>query len=252
ETSPRSICSSFLMRLRVDRKGAMAMREHSGTLSDRERRKLRDAAMQDQGADAGDGGTLAGSADLEQTTRECQYSRCIELKTKYGLAPLGLMTNQVWHDDPRRLTFLLARYKFVAKMLSGRRNVGELGCGDAFGTRIVQQEVERVTVYDFDPVFIDDILSRQSPRWPLRALVHDIITGPLPEQHDGLFSLDVREHIARHDEHAYLANLRGSMTSDGLLIIGTPSIESQLHASPLSKAGHVNCKSGKELKALLE
>src|SRR5262249_28585554 len=148
ETSPRSICSSFLMRLRVDRKGAMAMREHSATLSDWERRKLRDAEMQDQGPYAKDGGTLSGSADQQTSTPEDQYSRCIELKSKYGLATLGLMTNQVWHDDPRRLTFLLARYKFVAKMLSGRHNVGELGCGDAFGTRIVQQEVERVTVYD--------------------------------------------------------------------------------------------------------
>jgi len=42
------------------------------------------------------------------------------------------MTNQVWEDDPRRLTFLLARYKFVSKMLSGKKFVGELGCGDAF------------------------------------------------------------------------------------------------------------------------
>ncbi len=74
-------------------------------------------------------------------TREPQYSRCLELKEKFGLTSLGLMTNQVWHDDPRRLTFLLARYKFVAKMLSGRRDVGEVGCGDAFGSRIVQQEV---------------------------------------------------------------------------------------------------------------
>jgi len=29
-------------------------------------------------------------------------------------------------------------------------------------------------------------------------------------------------------------------------------MESQAHASPPSKIGHVNCKTGKELKALLE
>src|SRR3546814_2661051 len=62
-------------------------------------------------------------------------------------APLGLMTNQVWHDDPRRLGILLSRYKFVAKILSGRRDVGEVGCGDAFGTPVVLQEVHKVTVY---------------------------------------------------------------------------------------------------------
>ena len=36
-----------------------------------------------------------------------------------------------------------------------------------------------------------------------------------------------------------------------MLIIGTPSLESQAYASPPSKAGHINCKSGDELKALL-
>src|SRR5262245_3849871 len=91
------------------------------------------------------------------SAREPQYNRCLEIKAEMGLTPLGLMTNQVWHDDPRRLTFLLSRYKFVAKMLKGRKNVGEVGCGDAFGSRIVLQEVKKLTVYDFDPIFIDDI-----------------------------------------------------------------------------------------------
>jgi len=101
-------------------------------------------------------------------TREPQYNRCLEIKKKQGLTPLGLMTNQVWEDDPRRLTFLLARYKFVSKMLSGKKFVGELGCGDAFGTRIVMQSTEKVVAYDFDPLFVEDIRQRRSERWPDR------------------------------------------------------------------------------------
>jgi hypothetical protein len=31
-----------------------------------------------------------------------------------------------------------------------------------------------------------------------------------------------------------------------------PSLESQAHASPQSKAGHVNCKSGPELRKAME
>jgi hypothetical protein len=147
---------------------------------------------------------------------------------------------------------LLARYKFVAKMLSGRRNAGEIGCGDAFGTRVVLQEVPDVTVYDFDPTFIEDIRARYDERWPLKAEVHDIVRAPLSRKHEGLFSLDVIEHIAAANEHAYLANLRGSLEQEGVLIIGTPSVESQAYASPLSKAGHINCKGGQELKILLE
>ena len=133
---------------------------------------------------------------VTKETREPQYNRCLELRDTIGLTSLGLMTNQVWYDDPRRLTFLLARYKFVAKMLAGRRNVGEVGCGDAFGTRVVLQEVPDVTVYDFDPLFIQDIRARRDERWPLKAEVHDIVAGPLPRKHEALFSLDVIEHIA--------------------------------------------------------
>jgi 2-polyprenyl-3-methyl-5-hydroxy-6-metoxy-1,4-benzoquinol methylase len=235
---PWGICSSFLMRLRVDRRGAVASQRALEAEQTRQSRSV-----------VGEPGDRWPEA---ATTREPQYARCLDLKEKSGLTSLGLMTNQVWHDDPRRLTFLLARYKFVAKMLSGRRNVAEVGCGDAFGTRIVQQEADQVTVYDFDPLFIEDIQSRQSDRWPLKAVMHDIVAGPLPERYDGVYSLDVLEHIESVNEHAYLANLRGSLASEGVLIIGTPSIESQLYASPPSKAGHVNCKSGKELKVLLE
>jgi cyclopropane fatty-acyl-phospholipid synthase-like methyltransferase len=137
-------------------------------------------------------------------------------------------------------------------MLSGKKFVGELGCGDAFGTRIVMQSTEKVVAYDFDPVFVDDIRQRHSQRWPVEAHFHDIMEAPLPNKHDGIYSLDVIEHIQRTDEHVYLENLRESLTEDGVLIIGSPSLESQAYASPPSKEGHVNCKSGEELKALLK
>jgi len=86
----------------------------------------------------------------------------------------------------------------------------------------------------------------------VRATVHDIVLGKLPQRYDGIYSLDVIEHISREDEHAYLANLRGSLDDDGVLVIGSPSLESQQYASPQSKAGHINCKSGAELKSLME
>ena len=106
--------------------------------------------------------TIPSAPDPGAGTREPQYNRCLEIRAAEGLTSLGLMTNQVWDDDPRRLAFLLARYKFVAKMLSGKRSVGEVGCGDAFGTRVVLQEVDKVVAYDFDPVFIEDIRQRRS------------------------------------------------------------------------------------------
>jgi Methyltransferase domain len=235
-SSTRGIASSMVMRLQVDRKN------YDGNLSNAASPKI-------NSSETVSGLDRFGASGAR--TREPQYDRCVELRDRIGLATLGLMTNQIWHDDPRRLAFLLARYKFVAKMLSGRRNAGEVGCGDAFGTRIVLQEVPDVTVYDFDRAFIEDIRSRRDSRWPIRAEVHDIIAEPLPRKHEALFSLDVIEHVAPSDEHAYLHNLCRSLEDNGILIIGSPSLESQAHSSEPSKIGHINCKSGNQLKALL-
>jgi 2-polyprenyl-3-methyl-5-hydroxy-6-metoxy-1,4-benzoquinol methylase len=186
-----------------------------------------------------------------QSTREPQYQRTIDIRERQGLAPLGLMTNQAWQDDPRHLLFHLARYKFTSKMLSGREHALEVGCADAFGTRLVQQEVGQVTVVDFDPVFIDDVRARLSERWPLEAHVHDMLEGPVDGRFDAAYALDVLEHIARTDEDRFLGNLTASLTPDGVAIIGSPSLESQAHASPPSQEGHVNCKTAEELKAVL-
>ena len=185
-------------------------------------------------------------------TREKQYQICLDLRDGLGLASLGLMTNQVWHEDPKRLTFVLSRYKFVAKMLAGRRSVFEVGCADAFASRIVRQEVESLTVADFDPVFIEDCRSRMTDRWPFECRVHDMCEAPLEGDFDGAYSLDVLEHIQPDDEDRFIGNICRSLVPRGVLLIGTPSLESQQYASPPSKEGHVNCKTGPRLKQLME
>lgn len=184
-------------------------------------------------------------------TREPQYQPLVDLKRTRGLARLGMMNNQVWEDDPRRLVFTLARYKFVAKMLSGRQHVLEVGCGDAFASRIVKQAVANLTVVDFDPVFIADIDERADPAWPIEAKVHDILTAPVEGAFDGIYSLDVLEHISAEDEDRYLSNMITSLDPAGAMIIGMPSLESQTYASPQSKEGHINCKSGNDLERFL-
>jgi 2-polyprenyl-3-methyl-5-hydroxy-6-metoxy-1,4-benzoquinol methylase len=188
---------------------------------------------------------------MDKKTREPQYQICLDISQREGLSTLGLMTNQVWRDDPKRLLFTLSRYKFVAKMFSGFKNVLEIGCADAFGTRIVQQECESVTVTDFDPVFIEDVNNRKQKGWELEAYVHDILSGPVVGSFDGIFSLDVLEHIPKTDESAFCRNIRESLSKTGVLILGTPTIQSQIYASPPSKEGHINCKTGDELKRLL-
>jgi 2-polyprenyl-3-methyl-5-hydroxy-6-metoxy-1,4-benzoquinol methylase len=185
-------------------------------------------------------------------TREPQYQRTIEIAMEKGRTTLGLMTNQVWEDDPRRLVITLSRYKFVAKMLSGKQHVLEVGCADAFGTRIVQQEVKRLTATDFDPVFVDDVLRRMDDRWKFECCQHDLMTEPFHGSFDGAYALDVIEHIPASDEDVFVGNIVKSLTPHGVLILGSPSLESQVYASPPSKAGHVNCKSGSGMRELLD
>ena len=190
--------------------------------------------------------------NADQTaTREPQYQRSIDLLKEKGLTPLGLMTNQAWQDDPKHLLFTLARYKFVAKMLAGREHVLEVGCADAFGTRIVVQTVKKLTATDFDPVFVEDVRRRMDARWKFDIEQHDLLAGPFPGRYDGAYALDVIEHIQPRDELNFVGNIVKSLTPAGVLLLGCPSLQSQVHASPPSKAGHVNCKTGDTMRALL-
>ena len=73
--------------------------------------------------------------------KEPQYQFLLKLREKEGLRQLGLMTSQLYRDDPKHLVFQLSRYKFAAKMLSGLKNVLEVGCGDGFSTKLIRQKL---------------------------------------------------------------------------------------------------------------
>jgi 2-polyprenyl-3-methyl-5-hydroxy-6-metoxy-1,4-benzoquinol methylase len=185
-------------------------------------------------------------------TVEPQYQSHLELKQKKGSTRLGIEKNANWHSDPRRLAFVLSRYKFVAKMLSGADRVLEVGCGDGWPIPIVLQEVKSVHGIDIDPVFIEDIKERQDEKWPYTCAVHDMLSGPLSPPFDAAYSLDVLEHISSEHEERFLRNVCSSLKEDGVLIIGMPSLQSQQYASPLSKIGHINCKDAPDLKRLMQ
>lgn len=185
-------------------------------------------------------------------TQEKQYQIMLDYRNRHGLESLGLMTSQAWYDDPKRLTFTLSRYKFVAKMLAGSESVLEVGCADAFSTRIVVQEVKKLTAVDFDPLFVEDTNARMSDRWKFECRVHDMLKGPVEGHFDGMYALDVLEHILPENEERFLDNMAASLTPHGVMIIGMPSLESQPYASPLSKEGHVNCKTMPDLKKAMQ
>ena len=185
------------------------------------------------------------------STKEPQYSLHFDVLQETGRSGFGLGSNATWNLDPSRLTFVLSRYKFVSKMLDGLGSVVEIGCGDGLASRIVRQRVQALTVTDFDPIYVDEARIQLVHPWEATCLVHDFVTAPMSQAFDGAYALDVLEHISVENEHGFLSNIVRSLSAEGVLILGMPSLESQIHASPASRAGHINCKSAPEFKALV-
>ncbi|NER34656.1 MAG: class I SAM-dependent methyltransferase [Oscillatoria sp. SIO1A7] len=190
----------------------------------------------------------------DSKTKEKQYQFMVDMLEEKGPVTMTCRPTVMWRQDPKLLGFTLARHKFVAKMLTGYSRVLEVGCGDAFASRLLHPEVKELHAIDFDPVFIEEGIKHKDPDWPVTLAVHDILTGPYlsdGDLFDAAFSLDVIEHIPPEREHTYLKNICLSLKPGGVFICGCPSLESQVYASPASKEGHINCKSGNDLKKLL-
>ena len=188
----------------------------------------------------------------KKKTLEPQYQIHLDHRNEKGVSTFGLQQNQTWHEDPKHFLFTLSRYKFVSKMLTGRKRVLEIGCGDAMGTRLVQQTVGHMTAVDFDPIYIKDILEREDPEWPMENFVHDITEGPVPGSFDAIYTLDMLEHISAEKEDAVLDNITASLEPHGVFLAGIPSLSSQRFATKESREGHVTCKDGDDFKAFME
>ena len=166
---------------------------------------------------------------------------------------LGPWTSESMKNDPKHLSFVLARYKFVAKMLEGKKRVLEIGCGDAFGTPIVANVVENLYAIDWEERFIKDNSSRLSFADNIRFIQKDINSEPLDEKVSAIYNIDFIEHLAPEKEKLVMENMISSYEDNehAVMLIGTPNISALQYASPQSKTLHINLKSHKTLKELL-
>ena len=167
---------------------------------------------------------------------------------------LGWVSSSTWDRDPKRLLFLMSRYKFVAKMLIGSKQVLEIGCGDGWGSRLVAEEVDRLILTDYDPRFIENARAvvRQ---WTsdVDFSVLDITSSQYQTQVDAVYCLDVLEHIEPGLEQDVFSNVYNSLVDGGVFIVGMPSIESQSFIPEERRdPGHINCKSLYELQASMK
>lgn len=185
------------------------------------------------------------SSRARTKTEEVQ-ARQIEAYRRLGGVQLGPWSSHLFYADPKHLTFSLSRYKFISKMFVNYGSVLEIGCGDAFGSAVVAQAVERYVGIDFDNFIIEDNKTRLKHVPNMSFCLHDIVTGPYDEKFDGAFCLDVIEHIPEINESQFIENILDSLV-DGPIIIGTPNISAEAYASEYSKESHINLKSPESL-----
>jgi hypothetical protein len=154
-------------------------------------------------------------------------------------AVLDFRRQTEWERDPKHMGFVLSRYKFVAKMLAGMSRVLEVGAGDGWASEVVRQEVTHLVLTDVEPLGAGVLRHNMAKRF------HD-------ERFDAVYALDVLEHVEPKDTAIFLQNMGNSLKERGVCIIGMPSKESQVYASDISKAGHINCMSAGELRLAME
>lgn len=163
---------------------------------------------------------------------------------------LGPWTSYSLLHDPKHLCFVLSRYKFCAKLLEGKDDILEIGCGDGFGIPLVAQNVRHVLGIDVDDRLITgnrDRLKRVKNIEFQKINICEIIPGIF----DGVFSIDVIEHLDPSLEESFMENSCKCLKNGGMCIIGTPNITADKYAVPRSEIQHINLKSYKILRDLM-
>ncbi|QVL57840.1 MAG: methyltransferase domain-containing protein [Simkaniaceae bacterium] len=141
-----------------------------------------------------------------------------------------------FRNDPKRLGFVLSRYKFSSKMLGNRSHILELGCSDGIGTSILAENTQKYTGVDLD----GPALEGAKTNFAEHSFIHDDFMGKTYGSFDGVVSLDVVEHILPEYENLYFETVVKNLTSNGIAVIGTPNITASPYASKASELGHVN------------
>ena len=184
-------------------------------------------------------------------TKDPVYQDCFKLRQKRGFSKLGLSSAISWHDDPKRMAFLFSRYKFVAKILSDKKSVLEIGCSDGFNSRILLQEVKNLTISDIDNDMLKNAKEIINSKWKLKVIEHNFERKRLSRKFDAIYTLDTLEHINKKKEQIFIKNVSNSLNNDGVLVVGAPSLEFQKFSRPKKLTGHINCKTGAQLKRFL-
>jgi len=165
---------------------------------------------------------------------------------------LGPWSSYSLVNDPKHLAFVLARYKFCAKMLQGKDLAIEIGCGDGLGIPLIAQSVKKLICLDWDERNIEGCKRRLSHLKNVSYEVIDLNKDTKKFNADAAFSIDVIEHLETNLENDFLSNLCNMLKDDSILITGTPNVTANQYATERSRVQHINLKSMDELKKMTE
>lgn len=176
----------------------------------------------------------------------------IDQKMQPDPIKLGRYTTQAYIQDPIRLSFITARYKFCSRMLSDMQTVLEIGCGDGFGGAIVAQMVEELICTDINEHILGENRKNFNHINNLTFRYHDFRQSAYSRKVDAIYLIDTIEHIFPDEEDRFMLNLKASLKKHGVCIIGTPNETADKFANNWSREGHVNLKSHASLMNLSE
>lgn len=168
-----------------------------------------------------------------------------------GELHLGPWTSYSMMHDPKHTAFVLSRYKFCSKLLAGKSRVLEVGCGDGFGAPIIAAEVGELHCVDWEPRNIEGNRRRLPFLSNTTFEVLDVSTQPPPGRYDGMYNIDVLEHVEPEFEIRFMDNITAALEPEGILIVGTPNESSARYATHRSDHQHINLKSAASLKELM-
>ena len=141
--------------------------------------------------------------------------------------------------DPLMAAIKLARYKFVAKILSKNDKVLDLGCGNGYGSYFFSKIAKQVTGLD---LYADVKKAQNLFNAPnIKFVQGDIVAPPnviAQNRFSAITAIDVIEHFYRGDGENIIEMYSRLLTENGIFIIGTPSKFSQSYRSKISKENH--------------
>ncbi len=152
-------------------------------------------------------------------------------------------------DDPKRLAFVLSRYKFAARMAGRGGTVLELGCSEGLGGVLLAEFASGYIGVDYDAEAVQ--AARRNWGGEKMRFVEENFLGKVYGEFHAVVSLDVVEHIEQRLEKEVFDTVRRNTRDGGICIVGTPNVSASVYASASSRANHVNLFDADRLKAAL-